>query len=255
MRHSRAQAAMEFLMTYGWAVLILMVVIAILYYLGVFSPSPPRSCVFPAGFTCYEFEVYQNGSLYLDVGQATGKMVTVTAVGCGVTGDIRWTTVNDVVVRSGTHANVTGLAGAPCGGASASSFRGSAILNYTVSGSGLTARSVTGSVSAPVTVVSTDGGSGGGGSQQGWIFGYVNSSVTGAPLQYTAISNASFTLYNDSDASGNYVIYGLAPGTYTIRATWQGCKGGTPALPSVVVSSGSGTEQNFTVYTGGPVCP
>jgi len=35
----KAQAALEYLMTYGWALLIIMLVILILFYLGILNPS------------------------------------------------------------------------------------------------------------------------------------------------------------------------------------------------------------------------
>ena len=40
----KAQAAMEFLMTYGWAILIILVALGALFYLGVFSPNVSPSC-------------------------------------------------------------------------------------------------------------------------------------------------------------------------------------------------------------------
>ncbi|RLJ03536.1 MAG: hypothetical protein DRP11_00355 [Candidatus Aenigmatarchaeota archaeon] len=39
LRGSKGQTAMEYLMTYGWAILIILVVGGVLYYYGVFSPS------------------------------------------------------------------------------------------------------------------------------------------------------------------------------------------------------------------------
>jgi hypothetical protein len=36
---SKAQSAMEYLMTYGWAILVIAVVLGVLYSLGIFSPS------------------------------------------------------------------------------------------------------------------------------------------------------------------------------------------------------------------------
>jgi len=38
-RKIKAQAAMEYLMTYGWAILIVVIVAAALYALGIFSPA------------------------------------------------------------------------------------------------------------------------------------------------------------------------------------------------------------------------
>jgi len=42
---SKGQAAMEFLMTYGWAILIILVAIGALYFMGVFSPQVSEKCV------------------------------------------------------------------------------------------------------------------------------------------------------------------------------------------------------------------
>ena len=55
----KGQAAMEFLMTYGWAILVVLVVIAALAYFGVLDPSNvvPDRCSFSAAFTCSDFLV------------------------------------------------------------------------------------------------------------------------------------------------------------------------------------------------------
>ncbi|HLD19387.1 MAG TPA: hypothetical protein VJB90_05265 [Candidatus Nanoarchaeia archaeon] len=55
----KGQAAMEFLMTYGWAILVVLVVIAALSYFGVLDPSNvvPDRCSFSAAFTCSDFLV------------------------------------------------------------------------------------------------------------------------------------------------------------------------------------------------------
>ena len=47
-----AQSAMEYLMTYGWAILIIAVVLAALFELGVFNGSnlAPQACIAQAGF-------------------------------------------------------------------------------------------------------------------------------------------------------------------------------------------------------------
>ena len=55
----RAQAAMEFLMTYGWAILVVLIVIGALACFGVLSPSTilPEKCTFPVSVTCADFSV------------------------------------------------------------------------------------------------------------------------------------------------------------------------------------------------------
>ncbi|MDD5023048.1 MAG: hypothetical protein PHU63_02665 [Candidatus ainarchaeum sp.] len=45
----KGQAAMEYLMTYGWAILVLVIVIAALYY---FLPKTQDTCLFQQNFEC-----------------------------------------------------------------------------------------------------------------------------------------------------------------------------------------------------------
>ena len=101
---------MEFLMTYGWAVLIMLIVIAILFMLGVFNPTTgvPNSCVMPQGFSCYGYAVRDGGVLSLDIGQATGGDVIINAIGCTAGDDPTLLTLNQRI-KSGRHLNLTGL--------------------------------------------------------------------------------------------------------------------------------------------------
>ena len=50
----RGQAAMEFLMTYGWAILVVLVAIGALAYFGVLNPSKflPEMCTVAPGIGC-----------------------------------------------------------------------------------------------------------------------------------------------------------------------------------------------------------
>ncbi|MAE13374.1 hypothetical protein CMO92_02305, partial [Candidatus Woesearchaeota archaeon] len=52
----KGQAAMEFLMTYGWAILVVLAAIGALAYFGVLSPDNilPERCTGPAGLDCLE---------------------------------------------------------------------------------------------------------------------------------------------------------------------------------------------------------
>ena len=51
MKSRKAQAAMEFLMTYGWAILVVLVAIGALAYFGVLSPEKllPEKCIVATG--------------------------------------------------------------------------------------------------------------------------------------------------------------------------------------------------------------
>ncbi len=61
----KAQAAMEFMMTYGWAIMALAVSLAALSYFGVINLSPTGNsiCALSPGFTCEEFIVGKGGVL------------------------------------------------------------------------------------------------------------------------------------------------------------------------------------------------
>lgn len=50
----RGQAALEFMMTYGWAILIILAALGALSYIGIFDLGNilPERCSFPVGFDC-----------------------------------------------------------------------------------------------------------------------------------------------------------------------------------------------------------
>ena len=54
--NKKGQAAMEFLMTYGWAILVVIAAIAALAYFGVLDPTKmlPERCTGPAGLDCID---------------------------------------------------------------------------------------------------------------------------------------------------------------------------------------------------------
>jgi len=78
----KAQAAMEFLMTYGWAILVVLVVIGALAYFGVLNPQNllPEKCTLPMGLYCRDHII--NGgtpgsiALKLENGMGSGIMIT-----------------------------------------------------------------------------------------------------------------------------------------------------------------------------------
>ena len=62
-RCKKSQAALEFLTTYGWAFLVILIMIAALSYFGILSPSKllPNRCNFGSEMGCTDFAIYQNG--------------------------------------------------------------------------------------------------------------------------------------------------------------------------------------------------
>jgi len=84
----KAQSAMEYLMTYGWAILIIAIVFSVLVASGVFSPNSfvTPSCTLPAGLSCGNFFLYANGTLSVQIINSMQDPLNITAVGCAQTG-------------------------------------------------------------------------------------------------------------------------------------------------------------------------
>jgi len=112
MNRRRGQSAVEYLVTHGWALLLLAIVIVVLYGLGIFNPGryATEECTFQPGFGCdsfmlkrmpetfwhmYMFDiVFQNGLGYdilitkmevttADLGKAGQFTCTMTVRGTG----------------------------------------------------------------------------------------------------------------------------------------------------------------------------
>ena len=119
----KSQAAMEFLMTYGWAILVVLAAIAALAYFGVLSPEKflPEKCLIETGFTCISSKVepaqstiiFSNGlgkSLIIDSIQIGGCTTTFSEsmlsedektfviTGCS-NGDVKETFKGDVIIK------------------------------------------------------------------------------------------------------------------------------------------------------------
>jgi hypothetical protein len=81
----RAQSAIEYLTTYGWAIIIIAIVLLALYNLGVFNPGAfiNTTCVFPAEFGCVNLVLYSSTSqANATLQQSTQSSILITAYGC-----------------------------------------------------------------------------------------------------------------------------------------------------------------------------
>jgi len=79
--YKKAQAATEFLMTYGWAILVVGVAIAALAYFGVLSPSRflPNKCTLPSGLACIDHKV-STSDVTMILQNSLGYTVNVTSI-------------------------------------------------------------------------------------------------------------------------------------------------------------------------------
>lgn len=78
---------MEFLATYGWAILIVIIVIGALSYSGTISPDKilPEKCTLPAQFSCEDFRMVKTGggggdTIYMKVRNKASRAIAVIKV-------------------------------------------------------------------------------------------------------------------------------------------------------------------------------
>lgn len=137
---------MEFLMTYGWAILVVLVAIGALAYFGVLNPSKflPSSCTIAPGIGCDDFKVTNTGvQLLLRNGlgdDLTG--VTIAISGCTTSGAAAW---NDGDVLGGASGTTLVCA---ANGAAGAKFKEDVVITYT--GSSTIVHTVTGSLTTKV---------------------------------------------------------------------------------------------------------
>ena len=76
----RGQVAIEFLMTYGWAIVIIVIAVAALAYLGVFSSGTTQSlCEGTAPLNCREVKITDGGDGENDIISFSLKTVATTS--------------------------------------------------------------------------------------------------------------------------------------------------------------------------------
>ena len=97
----KSQAALEFLMTYGWAILVVLVAVGALAYFGVLNPDKflPAKCALSAGIGCIDHRV-----------QGTAGAGGVGLVTVSLTNSLGYD-INTVVVGAGGCGNYPGSAG------------------------------------------------------------------------------------------------------------------------------------------------
>ncbi len=78
----KAQAAFEYLTTYGWAILTAIIVTGALAYFGFLNPSSllPNKCDFGKQLECVDYRIMSNGDINLRLRNNFGKDITVTDV-------------------------------------------------------------------------------------------------------------------------------------------------------------------------------
>ena len=134
--NKKSQAAMEFLMTYGWAILVVIAAIAALAYFGVLSPAKllPEKCILEAGVICNGYKV-ETTKITLVLGNSVeGRNMRVNSVTVGACSSTFNTTLT-----GGAPSDTTFIVGGSCNnGAVKDRFKGDIAIGYTEISTNLT---------------------------------------------------------------------------------------------------------------------
>lgn len=79
---TRGQSALEYLVTYGWAILAIVIIAGVLWYFGIFNPSKyveEKQCGGGTRFQCLDYRVNTSGALFLVIGNKGGAQLNITA--------------------------------------------------------------------------------------------------------------------------------------------------------------------------------
>ena len=157
----KGQAAMEFLMTYGWAILVVLAAIGALAYFGVLSPDKflPDKCTANPPFSCGEYKISELNGLNISLQNNAGVDAYINSVNvsCAATnsGVLATLSIPPATVTPNGNSNYFSLtpaelATAGCTGVTqGSKFKATYIILYTKTGE---TQSHTGSGSVQVKV-------------------------------------------------------------------------------------------------------
>jgi hypothetical protein len=126
----KGQAAMEFLMTYGWAILAAVIVIGVLAAFGVFNPSTyvPNRCILSAPLGC-NAGTASAANVILEIQNGAGGEVVISSIaveGCA-TDTTGWTLADGDLSAPITITCTSALA--------QGKFQGKLTVTYTKEGS------------------------------------------------------------------------------------------------------------------------
>ena len=114
----KGQAALEYLVTYGWAILAIVIIAGVLWYFGVFNPgkyAEERQCGGAERFACLDYRVSSSGTLSIVLGNKGGGALNITATNPASSG----CTGSNIPSNGNVTCTVAGFAPA---GTSGSSF-------------------------------------------------------------------------------------------------------------------------------------
>ncbi len=132
-RRSGLQSAVEYLTTYGWAILLVAIVIVALYSFGFFNTNNDQ-CTLGSGLSCQNEVMSPNGILSVTVFQTTGDPINVTGIACAEGNSsvkfqsVRWTQNSSTSHTYSVQCYTS--SGSPYSSSTGSTFKGSVDVEY-----------------------------------------------------------------------------------------------------------------------------
>ena len=138
----KAQSALEYLMTYGWALLIIVIVGAALFALGVFNPGGTTALQIRglSNFQVDDALLNSTGSLTMVLGVKTGKTTSVSDIDYSIQATSCANTATDgaETIPASQTRTIVMLNGTECSLTSGDQVYADVEITYTVAGSALT---------------------------------------------------------------------------------------------------------------------
>ena len=274
----KSQSSLEYLMTYGWAVIIIAVALSALYVFGVMNPSAfvSQQCLLPAGFTCAIVGMGSSGIITVNIYQSTGSQITITSVACSTNdtfANIPAYAGNQISLRPGANVTLslpcyTGAGTSPVFLNVGSVFTGYLLLNYTQTSVSGFQHTVSGKLIAKTTFVgfttSTSPTSTSSTSTTSTSSTSTSSTSTTTIMIYSLTMNAgtggTVTPVSGNYQSGNTVPINAIPNTGYYFTSWAGTGPGNyigTSDPATVTMNGAISEtasfalQQATLACGG----
>lgn len=77
------QSSIDFMVSYGMALLIIAITIYVIMSLGILNPPiSVGSCISASEFSCPSYAIFTNGTSYFVLSQSTGGQINITAAAC-----------------------------------------------------------------------------------------------------------------------------------------------------------------------------
>ena len=141
MINRKSQAALEFIMTYGWAILVVLVAIGALAYFGVLSPDRflPSKCTMQPGIACNDFKitptsltVYLQNSLGRDISIDCVKAQLCNGIGDCSTGNVQASLPNGITTTLTLCCGINCVPAIPTNVMPTNKYNGNINITYTI---------------------------------------------------------------------------------------------------------------------------